>query len=72
MKNIELTEIIEKFSQSGWGLIGIPAVKWLENSESEEIRIELLNAIKSADIECGSCGCEFDPLYKKALVLLSE
>ena len=30
----------------------------------------LIKAIKLADEQCGSCGCEFDPLYKRALVLL--
>lgn len=27
-------------------------------------------AIKQADRECGSCGCEMDPLYKMALELI--
>lgn len=31
----------------------------------------LIGAIKQADAECGSCGCEFDPLYKRALELLN-
>ena len=30
----------------------------------------LISAIKQADEECGSCGCELDPLYKRALELL--
>ncbi|NDO30524.1 hypothetical protein FMM82_21400 [[Clostridium] clostridioforme] len=30
----------------------------------------LVSAIKQADKECGSCGCELDPLYKKALELI--
>ncbi len=71
MDNIELKEIIVRFSESGWGLIGIPSVKWLEDNESVTLRNELTNAIKKAEIECGSCGCEFDPLYKRALVLLT-
>ena len=33
---------------------------------------ELISAVKEADSQCGSCGCEFDPLYKKALNLLSK
>jgi hypothetical protein len=31
---------------------------------------ELIKAVDQADKECGSCGCEFDPLYKRALELL--
>ena len=27
-------------------------------------------AIKQADKECGSCGCNLDPLYKRVLELL--
>lgn len=30
----------------------------------------LVLAIKQADKECGSCGCDFDPLYKRALELI--
>jgi hypothetical protein len=46
---------------------------WLnvDGEISEEITAELVAAVKKADNECGSCGCEFDPLYKRALVLLS-
>ncbi len=71
MDNTELIEIIVSFSQSGWRLIGLPSLKWLENSEIEETKVELINAIIEADKECGSCGCEFDLLYKRALELLA-
>ena len=27
----------------------------------------LIAAVEQADVECGSCGCEFDPLYKEFL-----
>jgi hypothetical protein len=37
---------------------------WLSG---EKCKDELINAIERADIECGSCDCEFDPLYKKFL-----
>lgn len=30
----------------------------------------LVSAIKQADKECGNCGCELDPLYKRAMELL--
>lgn len=33
-------------------------------------RETLVSAIKQADKECGECGCELDPLYKRVLELL--
>ena len=30
----------------------------------------LAKAIQEADDKCGSCGCEWDKLYKRALELL--
>jgi hypothetical protein len=69
----ELTKIITKFAESGWDVIDTPSKIWLNvNGEiPEEITAELVAAVKKADNECGTCGCEFDPLYKRALVLLS-
>ncbi len=64
----ELKTIMEKFAGSGWDLIAEPAKAWLETGKSDET---LLAAIRQADDECGSCGCEFDPLYKRALQLLA-
>lgn len=64
-----LKEIMEKFVESGWDLISVPAKKWLDGTTDRE---ELLVAIKQADKECGSCGCELDLLYKKALKLLED
>lgn len=63
----ELRMIMEKFSASGWDLIANPAQAWLEGKENREA---LISAIKQADKECGSCGCDLDPLYKRALELL--
>ncbi len=60
----ELRSIITKFAESGWDLIDAPAKAWLGG---EQCRSELISAIEKADMECGSCGCDFDPLYKKAL-----
>lgn len=40
---------------------------WLDDKKGNE---KLLSIIEQADKEFGSCGCEFDPLYKKALELL--
>ena len=63
----ELREILEKFASCGWELIDKPSRDWLEGKDNCE---ELIAAIQEADKVCGSCGCEFDPLYKRALELL--
>ena len=65
---MELKEIMVKFAESGWDLISIPAQQWLNGKVDKE---DLVSAIKQADVECGSCGCDFDPLYKRALELLA-
>lgn len=64
---MELKSIMEKFANSGWELIAVPAKQWLNGKGDKET---LISAIKQADNECGSCGCEFDPLYKRALELI--
>jgi len=63
----ELKGIMQKFVESDWDLIAIPSGKWLDGNGNKE---ELISAIKQADKECGSCGCELDSLYKRALDLL--
>lgn len=70
MASKELVKIVEKFAESGWDLIVAPSKKWLAANGSAEMVDELLKAVEQADKECGSCGCEFDPLYKRALELL--
>ena len=70
MANAELIKIVERFAESGWALIDAPSKKWLAANGSIDTEAELLKAIEQADQECGSCGCEFDPLYKRALELL--
>ncbi len=67
VKSEELTMIITKFADSGWDLIDEPSRAWLEGRMSSE---ELLPILMEADLECGSCGCEFDSLYKIATELL--
>jgi hypothetical protein len=67
-KNEEFTEIIVKFAESGWDLIDEPSKAWLADKKTNE---DLRPVIEQAEKECGSCGCEFDPLYKRALELLS-
>lgn len=71
MVNAELVKIIEKFAASGWDVIADPSKKWLASNKSPDLAPELKKAIEQADKDCGSCGCEFDPLYKKALALLA-
>ncbi len=63
----ELKSIMEKFAGSGWDLISVPAQQWLEGKADKDA---LITAIQQADKECGSCGCDLDPLYKRALELL--
>lgn len=63
----ELKNIMEKFVSSGWDLISVPAQQWLDGKAD---KAALVAAIQQADKECGSCGCDFDPLYKRALELL--
>ena len=62
----ELVHILTKFSECGWELIDAPSKAWLAGNGNSQ---ELIAAIEQADKECGSCGCEFDPLYKRALEL---
>ncbi|EHI99615.1 MULTISPECIES: hypothetical protein [unclassified Clostridium] len=62
----ELKVILEKFAQSGWDLIAIPSKAYLDGNGAKE---ELIKAIEQADKECGNCGCELDPLYKKCIEL---
>ena len=63
----ELKSIMEKFAASGWDLISVPAQQWLDGKFDREA---FISAVKQADRECGSCGCEMDPLYQRALELI--
>lgn len=65
----ELMDILGQFIDSGWDLIAGPSAEYMSGACGEE---ELLAAIEEADRQCGSCGCELDPLYKRALELLRE
>lgn len=65
---MELKTIMQKFASSGWDLIAIPAQQWLDGNVD---KAALIAAIEQADKECGSCGCDFDPLYKRALELFA-
>lgn len=72
-KQEELMQIITKFANSGWDVIDIPSKAWLKAKESDKlsnkISSELIIAIEKANQSCGNCGCEFDPLYKKVLMM---
>jgi len=59
--------ILERFAASGWELIADPARKWLDGKGDRAV---LRAAIQQAERECGSCGCELDPLYQRALEML--
>ena len=63
----ELKTIMEKFAASGWDLISVPVQQQLDGKADKDT---LVSAIKQADKECGSCGCNLDPLYKRTLELL--
>ena len=63
----ELKSIMEKFVAAEWDLISVPAQQWLDGEYDKDV---LISAIKQADKECGSCGCELDSLYKRALELI--
>jgi glutathione peroxidase-family protein len=68
-KQIELENIVAKFAASGWDLIDVPAKAWLlKKFESDRTIVQnLFDATAKADMECGSCGCEYDTLYKTLL-----
>jgi len=69
--NQELAEIVTKFAGSGWDVIVGPSQAWLSDRDDSTVRTTLVAAVKEADTLCGSCGCEFDPLYKRALEILA-
>lgn len=69
MEEVELRGIVKRFAQSGWDLIAQPAKEYLDGADCRE---ELVEAVRQADEECGSCGCEYDALYKRFLALIDE
>jgi len=62
----ELKSILVRFADSGWELISAPASAYLSG---ENCREELIAAVRQANEECGGCGCEYDALYERFLVL---
>ena len=71
MENKRLVEILTQFAECGWDVIDSPAKNWLGNKTDAEATKKLTAALKQAKEECGSCGCEMDPLYAEALTLLA-
>ena len=63
----ELKTIMEKYAASGWDLISVPAQQWLDGKADKDT---LVSAIRQADKECRSCGCNLALLYKRTLELL--
>lgn len=63
-----LEDILKKFAAFGWDLIAVPARRWLDGKGD---RAALIAAIEQAGRECGSCGCELDPLYQRVLAFLA-
>ena len=67
----DLKAIITQFAECGWDVLDAPAKAWLAMQDCPDTKLTLITAVKKADEECGSCGCDMDPLYKKALELLA-
>ena len=69
-----LADIMKKFAEAdlpaAWGLKEA-AQEWLDGKDNAEASkaaaAKLVPALEKAVAECGSCGCEFDELYKEAL-----
>jgi pyruvate-ferredoxin/flavodoxin oxidoreductase len=72
-RRAKLAEIIAKFADSDYDVISGPAKAWLEAKNDGEVSkvasAALEEALYKAVDECGSCGCEFDALYKEALAM---
>ncbi|MEZ4508851.1 MAG: hypothetical protein R2912_08855 [Eubacteriales bacterium] len=66
MEEYELQAILRRFADSEWELISVPANAYLSGEDCKE---ELIAAVEQASEECGSCGCEYDELYRRFLAL---
>ena len=64
----ELTNILTAFADSGWDVIDAPAKAYLGGTGSKDA---LVAAVQQAVAAYGTCGYTYDPLYKRALQLLS-
>jgi len=66
MEEHELRTILRRFADSGWELISAPAAAYLGGENCNDW---LIASVEQANEECGSCGCEYDALYKRFLAL---
>lgn len=68
-----LAEIVAKFADSDYATINGAAREWLDaKNDAEQSKVAaaaLEAALNKAVEECGTCGCEFDALYKEALAM---
>jgi hypothetical protein len=69
MEEHELQAIIKRFADSGWELISAPASAYLGG---EDCKDAFIAAVEQANEECGSCGCEYDELYRRFLELKNK
>lgn len=65
----ESQAILSWFSQCCWPLLATASQDYLAGKID---KAALLEVMKEADCQCGSCGCEFDALYKKVIAILSQ
>ena len=63
----DLKQLLQRFADCGWELIALPSRAYLAGEGNTGT---LRAALEQAQQECGSCGCELDPLYPRALALL--
>ena len=66
MEEHELRIILKRFADSGWELLSAPAAAYLAG---ESCKDTLVDAVTQANEECGTCGCEYDALYRRFLAL---
>ena len=64
MEEHELRIILKRFADSEWELIAAPANAYLDGEDCND---SLIAAVEQANEECGSCGCEYDELYRRFL-----
>ena len=69
MEEHELRIILKRFADSEWELIAAPANAYLDGEDCNDW---LIAAVEQANEECGSCGCEYDELYRRFLELKHE
>lgn len=62
MEEQELRAILKRFADSEWELISAPSSAYLSGEDCNDW---LISAVQQANEECGSCGCEYDALYRR-------